>query len=243
MKRKKDDWYENLPMIDKLPLWYELEKTLKELKVNIGIDKLKLCYNVYDDAVIKELEDNKPEFLAFNDFDLMRIEGKYHSDIYRILIPSYNEGKSEMEKIVFGELRFNLKMEKDSTDNADNEITPKEKRVWLYIDNKILHSEGYEMFALEFITGSLGLQLRNVTELEIYIDSTKKNIAKLLKRMIRDKNLKVVLNGKEISDRTQDRNEIGYYHTGDLNKYKYLSLYLFSAKALKNKLDGIYLLL
>jgi hypothetical protein len=181
MKRKKYSCYENLPMIDKLPIWYQLEKNLNDLNINIGIDKLKLCYTVVNDTVIKELEENKPEFYSMYDFDLRRIEGKYHSDIYQILIPTCNK-ENEVITVVFGELRFNLKAENDEENDGS---IPKEKKVWLYVDNKMLYSNGYEMFALEFVAENLGLRLRNLTEIEIYIDSTKKNLSKLLKRMIR----------------------------------------------------------
>ena len=234
MKRKKYSWYENLPMIDKLPIWYKLEENLSNLKINIGIDKLKLCYKVANDAVIKELEENKPEFYSLYDCDLRRIVGKYHSDIYQILIPTYNKD-NVMKTVVFGELRWNLKAESDES----NEDAPKGKKVWIYIDNKILYSKGYEMFALEFIAENLGLRLRNLTELEIYIDSTKKNLSKLLKRMIRNKEYTAFLNEKEVKDRLEDRKEIVYTHSGDMDKYKYMTINVFSQKALKNKVDGI----
>ena len=234
MKRKKNNWYENLLMIDKVPVWGDLETGLKKLKVNIGIDKLKLCYTVENDTIIKELETENPEFYSLYDFDLRRIEGKYHSDIYQILVPATNKD-NEIETVVFGELRFNLKAaEKEEVTNE----TEKEKKVWIYIENRILYGEN-QLSILEFISESLGLRLRNVTEIEIYIDSTKKNIPNLLKRMIRYNGYKVFLNGKEVTDRKTDRSEIGYYHTGNLDKYKYLTLYIFSLKALKNKLDGI----
>ena len=234
MNRKKNDLYENLPMIDKLPIWCGLEQQLKKLKVNIGVDKLKLCYTVENDTIIKELETEKPDFYSFYDFDLKRIEGKYHYDIYQILIPTHNKD-NEIETVVFGELRFNLKAaEKEEV----NDETEKEKKAWIYIENKALYNEE-QLFFLEFISENLGLRLRNITEIEIYIDSTKKNIPNLLKRMIRYNGYKVFLNGKEITDRKMDRNEIGFYHTGNMDKYKYLTLYIFSLKALKNKLDGI----
>ena len=126
MRRRKYSYYENLPMIDKLPLWYELGENLKDLKINIGIDKLKLCYTVVNDIVIKELEENKPEFYNLYDCDLRRIDGKYHSDIYQILIPAYNKD-NELKTVIFGELRWNLKAESDEP----NDEMPKEKKVWL----------------------------------------------------------------------------------------------------------------
>jgi len=167
MKRKKNFWYENLPMIDKLPIWYNLEEELKKLKVNIGIDKLKLCYTVENDAVIKHLEENKPEWYSLYDFDLQRIEGKYHSDIYQIMMPAYNKN-NEMETVKFGELRFNLKEAKEDQNETD---IPNQKKVWIYLENKILYSDDHEMFLLDFIPENLGLALHNLTEIEIYIDT------------------------------------------------------------------------
>jgi len=131
MKRKKNRWYENLLMIDKLPVWGNLESELKKLKVNIGIDKLKLCYTVKNNTVIKELEENKPEWYSLYNFDLQRIEGKYHSDIYQILIRDLGKN-NEMETVKFGELRFNLKEAKQE-ENETN--TKNQKKVWIYIEN------------------------------------------------------------------------------------------------------------
>lgn len=234
MKRKRNYWYENLPMIDKLPIWYGLEENLNDLKLNIGIDKLKICYSVDNDMIINELESGNLEFYSFYDFDLRRIDGKYHSDIYQILIPTFDKD-NEVKTVVFGELRWNLKAESNESDSD----TPKEKKVWLYVDNKMFYSDGCEMYALEFIAEELGLRLRNITELEIYIDSTKKNLSNLLKRMIRNENYTVFLNEKEVKDRLEDRKEIVYTHTGDMNKYKYLTINIFSLRALRNKVDGI----
>ena len=238
MKRKKDERYENLPMIDKLPIWCNLAKELEKLKVNIGIDKLKLCYTVVNEDVINYLETEKPDFLNLYEFDLQRIEGKYHSDIYQILVKdvdNYNIDK-EIETVVFGELRFNLKAENEN--EVENNELEKEKRVWLYINNETLYKK-FLMNFLDYIVENLGLRLRNVTEIEIYIDSTKKNIPQLLKRMVRCSDFKMILNGKEIKDREEYRPELDYNHSGNCNKYTNLTFYASSQKAKKNKRDGI----
>ena len=234
MKRKKNDWYEKLPMIDKLPLWFNLEKELERYNVHIGIDKLKLCYRVINDCIIKELEDSKPEWYNFYDFDLHRIESKYHSDVYQILIKDFNKD-NEIETVVFGELRFNLKVEEN---NEINNNTPKEKKVWIYIDNQTLYTKN-RLVNLDYIVENLGLRLRNLTEIEIFIDSTRKNLAKLIKRMIRNKEYTAYLNEKKIIDRLKDREEIVFTHSGNMDRYKYMTVNIFSQKALKNKVDGI----
>jgi hypothetical protein len=235
MKRKKNSRYENLPMIDKLPLWCELEQAIIKHKINIGIDKLKLCYTVVNDSIIKELEENKPEWYNLDYFDLHRIEGKYHNDIYQIWIKDLDKN-NEIETVKFGELRFNLKAEKEEEQNKTDK--PNEKRVWIYIDNKTLYSEN-RLSYLDYIRESLGLSLRNITEIEIYIDSTKKNIPQLLKRMVRYKDYKAFLNGKEVVDREEYRPELDYNHSGNMNRYTNMTFYASSIKALKTKLEGI----
>ncbi|GAP71722.1 hypothetical protein SAMD00024442_60_13 [Candidatus Symbiothrix dinenymphae] len=219
----------NLEMWQKNFYYYEFGELLKEKKVNIGIDKLKLCYSIDDDTIIKELEEMRPELYPLFNFDLRRIDGKYHSDVYQILIKDLNK-QNELETVVFGELRFNLKEE--------DEATAKEKKVWLWIENKVLYDKT-QLWYLPSLTSDLGLSLRNVTELEIYIDSTHKNIPNLLKRCIRDKNMTTVLNGKVVHDRKADRPEIVYTHSGNMEKYKTMTLNIYSKKALNNKLDGI----
>jgi hypothetical protein len=237
MKRERCKVWENLPMHEKNLCWCEMADELVKQKVNIGIDKLRLCYNIVDDRLIRYLEENKPDYYDTGEgFELRRIEGKGFADMYQILIRDYNKD-NELETVVAGKVYWNLKEADDDDDEHDDK--PKYKKAWISVENKMLYSSS--SLLINFFSQNLGLEINNLTELEIYIDSTKKHIPNLLKRIIRCKDLKVYLNCKEIRDRDKDRPEISYIHSGNLNKYKYLSVYIQSVKAIKNKLEGVTL--
>jgi hypothetical protein len=236
MKRIKYTYYENLPMTDKMPIWYNMETELERLKVNIGVDKLKLCYTVENNSIIRELEEEKPNRYYLLDFELHRIEEKYHRDTYQIIIQDVNEESGKLENAVYGKLFLNFKLEDENKD--ENGLIPQKKKVWFSIENRMLYNRT-NMPYVNYIARELGLTLHNVTELEIFIDSTKRNIPYLLKRMIRYDGYITFLNGKAINNRKEDRDEIAFLHSGDMDRYKYMTLYIQSLKAKKNKLDGI----
>lgn len=63
----------------------QLDELMKKYKLKIGMDKLRLCYNVINDIIISVLETEKPEIYELFDFTLYRIKGKHYNDIYAII--------------------------------------------------------------------------------------------------------------------------------------------------------------
>lgn len=221
----------NIDRYDKITYLTQLDQLVEEYGINIVVDKLKLCYNVANDEIVKYLEEHKPDFFSLLEFDLVRIEGKHFEDIYQIV---YNDLDKDNNLVphVFGELKINLKSQ--SKDEEEQGV----KRAWIYVNNYILYSrENQKLTHLPFISSKLGLLLNNVTGIEIAID-TKKNVPQRLKRNLRNKKITTILNGKTILDRKEDRPEIEYIHSGDMDRYKYMSIYLKQKKAVKNKSDG-----
>jgi hypothetical protein len=161
------------------------------------------------------------------DFTLKRIDGKHYNDIYSIVYDDINEN-GEIQSMTFGELRFNLKSQ-----DEDNETTDL-KKVWIDVENQILYDET-KAYYLSYITDHLGLQLNNLTACEIYVDTTKRNMAYTMKKHIRDKGLTTILNGKKIVDRKEDRPELLFMHAGDMDRYKNMTLYVMPKKAVRNK--------
>lgn len=208
----------------------QLDEFMKRNKIKIGMDKLRLCYNVINDAIISELETNSPEIYELYDFTLYRIDGKHYNDIYSIVYYDINEN-GEIQSMKFGELRFNLKSQDGDEETADL------KKVWVYVENQILYDET-KAYYLSYITDHLGLQLNNLTACEIYVDTTKRNTAYTMKKYIRDKKLTTYLNGKRIVDRKENRPELRFLHVGDMDRYKDMTLYVMPKKAIKSKADA-----
>ena len=215
---------------DKLIYLTQLDEFMKENKIKIGMDKLRLCYNAINDSIITELEAQRPMIYELLDFTLCRIEGKHYNDIYAIIYDDVSKDGT-IESTKFGELRFNLKSQDDDKETTDL------KKAWVYIENHILYDET-KAYYLSYITDHLGLELNNLTACEIFVDTTKRNMAYTMKKHIRDKGLTTILNGKKIVDRKENRPELRFLHVGDMDRYKDMTLYVMPKKALKNKADA-----
>jgi hypothetical protein len=229
--------FKDLDEYEKMMYFTKLDQILSECGISIIIDKLRLCYNVIDSTIIDELEKEKPDIYRLFDFDLVRIEGRYHNDIYQI---RYNDvdRDNNIKSHIFGELRINRSADNTNIENEDNFIESKYKQVWIYVNNSILYSHYNKLIHLNYISSHLGLLLNNITAIEIAID-TNKNVPQRLKGFIRNEGIETILNDKLITNREEDRPEFDFNHSGDMNKYKYLTVYIKQIKALKNKSKGI----
>lgn len=223
--------WKSIGQYEKVTYFTQLEQLIDKYNINIIVDKLKLCYNVVNDEIIQYLEDHQPETYHLYDFDLVRIEGKHFNDTYQIVYSDLDKDGNIVPH-AFGELKFNLKSQ------SKEEATPDhQKKVWIYVNNYILYSKDKRVVHLPFISEKLGLELNNVTGIEIAID-TNKNVPKRLKQYLRNNSITTILNGKTIFDRKEDRPEIEFIHSGDLDRYKYMSVYFKQKKAINNKSNG-----
>lgn len=225
--------FKDLDRYEKLTYFTQCDQILSDDDFRIVIDKLRLCYNIVDSTIINELENEKPDIYRLFDFDLIRVEGRYHNDIYEIVYNDFDKNNNIVTH-VFGELRFNLKAENTNTDNEEEPT----KRVWVYVNNTILYNHNNKLIHLGYISSCLGLDLNNITAIEIAID-TNKDVAQRLKRFIRNENIETILNGKVIYDRKQNRPEMEFTHSGDMDRYKYMTAYIKQFKAIKNKSNGV----
>lgn len=225
MSLKNSDQYE------KMIYFVQLEQLIDKYNINIVVDKLKLCYNVVNEEIFQYLEEYQPEIYSLYDFDLVRIEGKHFNDTYQIVYRDLDKD-GNIAPHVFGELKFNLKSQ-----SKEEETPDQQKKVWIYVNNYILYSKDKRVVHLPFISEKLGILLNNVTGIEIAID-TNKNVPKRLKQYLRNNSITTILNGKTIFNRKEDRPEIEYIHSGNLDKYKYMSIYFKQKKAINNKSNG-----
>lgn len=191
-----------------------------------NLDMLRLCYEAEEPQLLDYFTSfNVGEKIDLYYFYLVRIEGKYYDYVYNICYEEQGQNK------LFGELRFGLN--KGSAE-ANTHINGNRK-VWLSVHNRVLYSD--ELYYLGFISDALGLELHNITTLDIALDMSK-NIPQYLRRLIKDKSLGVILNGKRIKDRTQDRPEILYIRSGSLDTEKYLTVNIKEKKAINDKSKG-----
>ena len=138
------------------------------------------------------------------EFQLVRVEGRYYDNVYTI---TYMDDDTEVE---FGQLKFNIS-QKTKADNLHENGNPK---VWISLNNQTLYTS--DQYHLEFIATKLGLEPHNVTTIDICKD-TPFNVGKSVRKLIKDKTVTTILNGKRIKDRDEDRPEISYKTSGSLN--------------------------
>ena len=191
------------------------------------IDMLRLCFEVERPELLDHFATfDSGETIDLYDFYLLRIEGKHFEYVYEIRYNEFGEDK------LFGELKFGL----NRNEVEANTHTNGQRKAWISVANRVLYTED-EFHYLDYISDVLCLKLHNITSLDLCLDMSM-NIARYLKRLIRCKDLGVILNGKRIKDRKEDRPEIIYTMSGNLDRDKYLTLNIKQKKAIKDKSRG-----
>ena len=191
--------------------------------MKISIDKLKLCYTLYEHSPLFELMEMPLDVyeLPHWDFRLERTEGKYYDNIYKIIYleRTSNSSNSEYDMQCFGTLRWGLKADKEGEMSGF---------VWIEMENKQLYlnynyNTHNRLVYLEYIEGMLGLKFHNLTRLDLACDD-KKNQSKRLIRAIRDEALIPIVNGTKITDRDKLLEDILYIGIGSCRRIKEYSL-------------------
>lgn len=192
----------------------------------LNIDALRLCYEVTELNNINIIKDKEiGEEIDFLYFYLRRIEGKHFKFVYEI---RYNDmGKDKL----FGELRLGINDNKEESNTHQNGY----KKAWISISNRVLYSN--EIYYLDFIESNLGIELHNITTLDLCLDMSN-DIARLIRKLIRNPQITTLLNGKRITNRKEDRPEITYTFSGNMDKDKYLTVNIKQKKAIKDKSKG-----
>ncbi len=203
-----------------------LNKMKRVCKRKVQIDALTVCFQVVNDYHYNNIIAlDYGEVYELEDFNLVRITGRYYNNIYSIL---YFDGEQERE---FGSLKFNL-------GGGDNTHTNGTRKVWMSLSNEILYTK--DISYLGYISQMLGLDYHNITTLDLCLD-TPFQVSNVLKKHIRDKELVTMLNGRKVKDRTEDRPEITYITSGNLDKDKYLTISVKQRKAIHDKSKGVTL--
>ena len=136
-------------------------------------------------------------------------------------------------EIEFGQLKFNISRGSESDNLHENGNL----KVWISLNNQTLYTK--DQYNLGFIATKLGLEPHNITTLDLCKD-TPFNVGKSVRKLIKDKTVTTILNGKRIKDRDEDRPEITYITSGSLNKTdKYMTVNVKQKNAIKDKNRGV----
>ena len=194
----------------------------------VMIDALTVCFEVenrYHFDHISSLDYG--ETYDLYEYQLSRIEGRYYDNVYAI---TYMDDDTEIE---FGQLKFNISRGSESDNLHENGNL----KVWISLNNQTLYTK--DQYNLGFIATKLGLEPHNITTLDLCKD-TPFNVGKSVRKLIKDKTVTTILNGKRIKDRDEDRPEITYITSGSLNKTdKYMTVNVKQKNAIKDKNRGV----
>lgn len=198
----------------------------------VQIDALTICYSLADPYCydsLGKLEDG--EVMEVAGLRLCRYDGRYFDNVYSIVL---FDGEDLTE---WGTLKYGIaKGDSESNTHSDGS-----RKVWITLKNRTLYSE--DIHYLTYVEQVLGLEFHNFTTLDLALD-TNYNVGRTVKSLLHNRNVETILNGRSIEDRAEDRKELSYIYSGSLNdQAKYLSVNVKQKKAIRNKSNGITLLM
>lgn len=178
------------------------------------IDALTLCY-LAEGKVLDHLREVKHQY-HIDTFTLLRTTGKHHKEHFDIYLRN-----KKVATIYF-----------DRYGSAGDE-----SYVWLRIENHVLYNRQLLIQTL-MLAELIDIDFNNITYIELARDFTY-NITQKIRSLMRNQELKTIINGKQKKDR--DEVVAGIIRTCkiSLNKDLPKSLCIKQAKAEKNKYDGI----
>lgn len=114
-----------------------------------------------------------------------------------------------------------------------------EPYLWMRVENYVLYN-GELLVEVLSLTELLDLSFNNITHLDLARDFCY-NISERIRKLMRNPELKTIINGKQIKDRDEALKGITRTCRMSLNRDKTKSLTIKQVKAIKNKYDGITL--
>ena len=109
--------------------------------------------------------------------------------------------------------------------------------VFLKVMNPVLYDQAMLKLVLS-VPDFFGLTINNYTALDVAVD-TQVNVPSLIKKMMRDKSIKTILNGKAIKDRKAILPELFFEYSSSLDRLRNPTITIKQKKAIANKNEGI----
>lgn len=181
------------------------------------IDELKLCYVSNQDRLSGLERVDVGEQIVYLGYHFYRLT----NDRFRYFFVVFDE-EGEVAQLKFGHY---------------TEIANTLHFVYFKILNPILYQEERKQRVLK-IPEMMGLSFNNFTALDLAFD-TQTNITTLIKKMMRNKDVTTIFNGKAVTDRKDILQGITFQYSTTLNRLQYPSITLKQKKAINNKNEGI----
>ncbi len=182
------------------------------------IDELRLCY-LAEPSFLDQLRCCKiAERVDLSDFYLIRVSSRYFHYTFHLCQDKHGHKQ-------FATLNF------DRIGDSNNNYA------WYRPENWVL----YDMDALRYtmsIPQFFGLVFNNITAMDLAKDF-KRNIANLIRRYYKDRNITTIVNGKAIRNRKQSVPELHISFEVSLDRLKNPTFYAKQRKSLHDKTKGI----
>lgn len=184
---------------------------------HIQIDELKICYTTTAD----------------NLNDLMSVEIGSFADLF-----GYRFYRSVSDRF-----RFFFEVWEDDEQVAQlkhglyTDLSDPKQYIYFKISNHVLYKPEQLKRTLE-LPDKMGFIFNNYTAIDLAIDS-KTNFTSLIKRMIRDKTITTIINGKAVKDRKHVLQGVSFQYSTSLDRLKYATITIKQKKAVSNKQHGI----
>jgi predicted RND superfamily exporter protein len=184
---------------------------------HIQIDELKICYTAETDNLNEFFNTEIGTHLEIHGYRFHRIV----SDRFRYYFEVWNSDEQ------VAQLKFGLYTDLSTTRHF----------VYFKVNNHVLYKPNQLKTILE-LPNVLGLVFNNYTSIDLAIDSNV-NFTSLIKRMMRDKAVTTIINGKAIKDRKQVLQGVGFNYSTSLDRLKHAAITIKQKKAISNKQHGI----
>lgn len=183
----------------------------------VVIDELKICYvtNVQDLAVFESVDIGY--CFEHDGYSIIRLANDRFKFFFEII---------ERDEVV-ALLKFGL--------YTDTMV----ERTYVYfrVSNHILYDRERLKRLLD-LPASFGMLFNNFTSLDLAVDSDL-NYTSIMKRMLRDRGLTTIINGKAIKDRKSLLTGVTFEYSTSLNRLRYPTITVKQKKAIINKNEGI----
>lgn len=185
---------------------------------NLGktiIDELRLCYVAEPTFLETLFHLDFGERITFDGIDVVRIVAQHFQYYYTL----------HLNKTLVGSLYFGR-----YGDVSDY--------LWLKVDNRILYEQQQLQSLLHLFQEIFPVQFNNITQLDLAKDF-KKNIVYAITKLIRNKEIKTIINGKVVKDRKKILDELMIAYGVSLERLRNPSLKICQAEAVHNKSKGV----
>ena len=194
----------------------------RTIKASVNIDKLKVCL-IQPEGLFERIYKHEQDYIVFNGFALKRIECNTNTIVCNVLLDEVGQ----TEQILLGSLVLN------NTHKYSG-------KAFFEFENSALYTvEGIDaggnkyskIMNLYYVAEVLGMELNNVTQVDLALDSNINFIRKITQAIKSYETLDMYLNGKRIIDPNEKLPEYGVFHGASRKRLESLpTLYLSQAK-------------